>query len=149
MGAVHLLTRQGEIEIAKRFERGHLRVLKAISRSPVVIQELLTIGADLKSGARLIKDLVIFDEEEITDAILLARANATIDHLDAMATHYKRVQTGNEKLAEIDQKKHSKRYRRCRWRLGLEMVAVSRAIPAIKYTQLPRQRFIARVTTTP
>jgi len=148
MGAVPLLTRQGEIEIAKRFERGHLRVLKAISRSPVVIQELLTIGADLKSGARLIKDLVIFDEEEITDAILLARANATIDHLDAMATHYKRVQAGKEKLAAIDQKKHSKRYRRCRWRLGREMVAVSLAIRGIKYTQHQRQRLIDRVTTT-
>ncbi len=148
MGAVPLLTRQGEIEIAKRFERGHLRVLKAISRSPVVIQELLTIGADLKSGARLIKDLVVFDEEEITDAILLARANATIDHLDAMATHYKRAQAGKEKLAAIDQKKHSKRYRRCRWRLGREMVAVSRAIRGIKYTQHQRQRLIDRVTTT-
>src|SRR5260370_8584673 len=106
------------------------------------------MGADLKSGARLIKDLVIFDEEEITDAILLARANATIDHLDAMATHYKRVQAGKEKLAAIDQKKHSKRYRRCRWRLGREMVAVSLAIRGIKYTQHQRQRLIDRVTTT-
>src|SRR5262249_35930160 len=77
MGRVPLLSRQGEIEIAKRFERGHFRVLKAISRSPVVIQELLTVGADLKSGTRLIKDLVVFEEEEITDAILLARAKAT------------------------------------------------------------------------
>jgi RNA polymerase primary sigma factor len=148
MGTVPLLTRQGEIEIAKRFERGHLRVLKAISRSPVVIQELLAVGADLKSGTRLIKDLVVFDEEEITDAILLARANATIDHVDAMAAHYKRVQTAKEKLAGIDQKKHPERYRRCRWTLGREMVAVSRAIRGIKYTQLQRRRLIDRVTTT-
>ena len=79
MGTVPLLTRQGEIEIARRFERGHLRVLKAISRSPVAIQELLSIGADLKCGTRSIKDLVVFDEEEITDAIVLARTKATID----------------------------------------------------------------------
>src|SRR5215467_14973358 len=82
MGTVPLLTRQGEIEIAKRFERGHLRVLKAISRSPIVIHELLSIGADLKRGTRSIKDLVVFDEEDITDAIVLARTKATIDHLD-------------------------------------------------------------------
>src|SRR5262249_17689022 len=74
MGTVPLLTRQGEIEIAKRFECGHLRVLKAISRSPVVIQELLTIGADLKCGTLSIKDLVVFNEEEVTDAILVARS---------------------------------------------------------------------------
>jgi RNA polymerase primary sigma factor len=148
MGTVPLLTRQGEIEIAKRFERGHLRVLKAISRSPVVIQELLTIGADLKSGKRLIKDLVVFDEEEITDAILLARAQATMDHLDAMAAHYRRVQACKEKLAAIDRKKNPKGYRRCRWTLERERVAVSRAIRGLRYTQLQRQRLIDRVTTT-
>jgi RNA polymerase primary sigma factor len=148
MGTVPLLTRQGEIEIAKRFERGHLRVLKAISRSPVVIQELLAIGADLKCGKRLIKDLVVFDEEEITDTILLARAKATIDLIDAAAAHYKRVQTGKEKLAGIDPKKYPGRYRRCRWTLEREMIAVSRAIRGLKYTQPERQRLIDRVTTT-
>ena len=148
MGTVPLLTRQGEIEIAKRFERGHLRVLKAMSRSPVVIQELLTIGTDLKCGARLIRDLVVFEEEEITDAILLARTKATIDLIDAVAAHYKRVHAGKEKLAGIDQKEHPKRYRGCRWTLGRDIVAASRAIRGIKYTQLQRQRLIDRVTTT-
>jgi len=148
MGTVPLLTRQGEIEIAKRFERGHLRVLKAISRSPVVIQELLTIGADLKCGKRSIKDLVVFDEEEITDAILLARAKATIDVVDAAAAHYKNVQTGKEKLVGIDPKKYPKQYRRCRWMLERRMVAVSRAIRGLKYTKRERQRLIDRVTTT-
>ena len=148
MGTVPLLTRQGEIEIAKRFERGHLRVLKAISRCPVVIEELLTIGADLKCGTRLIKDLVLFDEEEITDAILMARTKATIDLIDAVAAHYRSVQAGKEKLAGIDQKQHPTRYRRCRWTIGREMVAVSRAMRCLKYTQLQRQRLIDRVTTT-
>ncbi|HSM86929.1 MAG TPA: sigma-70 factor domain-containing protein, partial [Candidatus Limnocylindrales bacterium] len=73
MGTVPLLTRQGEIDIAKRFERGHLRVLKSISRSPIVIHELLAIGAELEQGSRSIKEFVVFDEEEITDEILAAR----------------------------------------------------------------------------
>jgi len=148
MGTVPLLTRQGEIEIAKRFERGHLRVLKAISRSPVVIQELVTLGADLKRGTRSIKDLVVFEEEEITDAIVLARAKTTIAVIDAAAAHYERAQTGKEKLAAIDAKNYPKRYRRCRWMLQREMVAVSRAIRGLKYTQLQRQRLIDRVITT-
>ena len=37
MGTVPLLTREGEVEIAKRIERGQIRVLKALSRSPIVI----------------------------------------------------------------------------------------------------------------
>ena len=69
MGTVPLLTRQGEIEIAKRFERGHLRVLKAISRCPIVIREVKTIGSDLESGARSIKEMVVFNEEDVTDDI--------------------------------------------------------------------------------
>ena len=59
MGTVPLLTREGEVEIAKRIERGQLRVLKAISRSPIVINEILALGEDLKRGVRSIKELVI------------------------------------------------------------------------------------------
>jgi len=47
MGTVPLLTREGEVEIAKRIERGQMRVLKAISRSPIVIREIAALGEDL------------------------------------------------------------------------------------------------------
>jgi RNA polymerase primary sigma factor len=69
MGTVPLLTREGEVEIAKRIERGQLRVLKAISRSPIVIREVVALGDDLKRGVRNIKEVVIFDEEEVTEEI--------------------------------------------------------------------------------
>jgi RNA polymerase primary sigma factor len=51
MGTVPLLTREGEVEIAKRIERGQLRVLKAISRSPIVIHEIITLGENLKRSS--------------------------------------------------------------------------------------------------
>ena len=148
MGTVPLLTRQGEIDIAKRFEGGHLRVLKAISRSPIVIQELMRISAELTRGVRSIKDLMVFDEEAITDDILLTRAKTTVEHIEAMAGHYKKAQAAKEKLAGIDQKKHPKRCRRCRWKAGRELVAVSRAVRALKYTPTERKRLIERVSTT-
>ena len=75
MGTVPLLTREGEVEIAKRIERGQLRVLKALSRSPIVIREIVAIGEDLKRGVRSIKEVVLFDEEEITDEVVLNRLN--------------------------------------------------------------------------
>ncbi|MBZ5523474.1 MAG: RNA polymerase sigma factor RpoD [Acidobacteriia bacterium] len=148
MGTVPLLTRQGEIEIAKRFERGHLRVLKAISRSPLVIQEILTIGADLKRGARSIKSFVVFDEEEVTDDIIAARAQATIGQIDTIAKHWKTARMFAEKLADVDRRKNPKPYRRLRWKTGRAMVAVSRAIRAIRYTPVERKHLIERVTTT-
>jgi RNA polymerase primary sigma factor len=51
IGRVPLLNRQKEVKIAKRIERGQLRVLLALSRSPVVIRQILTMGPDLKDGA--------------------------------------------------------------------------------------------------
>ena len=71
MGGVPLLTREGEVDIAKRIERGQLNALKALSRSPLVIRQILAIGEDLKRGIRSIKEIVVFDEEGITEETLL------------------------------------------------------------------------------
>ncbi len=49
-GTVSLLTREGEIEVAKRIERGQARVKKALSRAPLVIQEMLKLGVALRAG---------------------------------------------------------------------------------------------------
>src|SRR5690349_18140507 len=67
MGASPLLTREGEVALAKRIERGQLATSKALSRSPVVVREVLGIGQDLKRDPRSIRDIVVLDEDEITD----------------------------------------------------------------------------------
>src|SRR5258708_3489516 len=54
MGTVPLLTREGEVTIAKRIERGQLVVMKSITRSPIVIKELIAVGDDLRKGVRSI-----------------------------------------------------------------------------------------------
>ena len=59
MGLVPLLTREGEVALAKRIERGRLLVLKTITRSPIVIKELLEIANDLREGTRSIKEIVL------------------------------------------------------------------------------------------
>ena len=92
MGTVPLLTREGEVEIAKRIERGQLRVLKALSRSPIVINELLAMGEDLKKGVRSIKEVVTFDEEEITDEILQNRLKEFTGKIDDLAKAYKKAE---------------------------------------------------------
>ena len=55
MGSVPLLTREGEVVIAKRIEQGQLVVMKVVTRSPIVIKELIAVGDDLREGARSIK----------------------------------------------------------------------------------------------
>src|SRR5207248_6131727 len=99
MGTVPLLTREGEVEIAKRIERGQNRVLKAISRSPIVIREVVALGEDLKRGVRNIKEVVIFDEEEVTDEIIQKRIKDTTGRIDNLNKHYKRAIQLTERLA--------------------------------------------------
>ena len=50
MGTVPLLSREGEVEIAKRVEHGQRIILKALSRSPLVVSEILNIGDQLKKS---------------------------------------------------------------------------------------------------
>ena len=67
MGTVPLLKRQDEVAIAKRMERGHLMVLKTISRSPIVLKELIAVGKELRNGSQSIKKIIQFDQEELTE----------------------------------------------------------------------------------
>ena len=126
MGTVPLLTREGEVEIAKRIERGQLRVLKALSRSPIVIREIIAMGEDLKRGVRSIKEIVLFDEEEITEEVLLNRLQEMTGSIDELNKHYKKATQLAEKLADIPQKKRPRDHRRYRWTLGREQIKVSR-----------------------
>ncbi len=50
MGTVPLLSREGETEIARRIERGQNTVMKALSRSPLVIQEILDLAEEMRRG---------------------------------------------------------------------------------------------------
>jgi RNA polymerase primary sigma factor len=145
MGTVPLLTREGEVEIAKRIERGQIRVLKALSRSPIVIRELLAMGEDLKKGVRSIKEVVTFDEEEITDEILQNRLNEFTGKIDAMAKLYKKVSVVEEKYVAVSQKKRPKDHRRARRNFARAIVRVSQAVRKLGFTNAERKRLIDRL----
>src|SRR5215467_4016513 len=63
MGVVPLLTREGEVAIAKRIERGQIKTQKAISRSPIAVAELVKMGEDLSEGKLNIREVVTFSEQ--------------------------------------------------------------------------------------
>ena len=145
MGTVPLLTREGEVEIAKRIERGQNRVLKALSRSSIVIREILALGEDLRRGVRSIKEIVTFDEEEITDEVLQNRLKDMLGRIDDVGKHYKKVSQLAEKLQGISVKKRPRDYRRCRSSLAREVVRMSRAMRRLGITNIERKRLIERL----
>jgi len=148
MGTVPLLTREGEVEIAKRIERGQLRVLKALSRSPIIIREIIAIGEDLERGVRSIKEVVIFDEEELTDEVLINRLKEVTGRIQELGKHYKKAVQLAEKLKDLSEKKRPRDYRRCRWHLGREQVEISRLIRYLGFTNPERKRLIDKVNRT-
>jgi RNA polymerase primary sigma factor len=147
MGASPLLTRDGEVEIAKRIERGQLSTLKALSRSPIVIRQILAIGDDLKRGLRSIKETVVFDEEEVTEDVLQKRLKDFIQAVDELQNHYKRARRLSERLASIPKQK-ARAYLRCRYQLSREMVQISLIIRDLGFTHSERKHLTERVNKT-
>jgi RNA polymerase primary sigma factor len=88
MGTVPLLTREGEVTIAKRIERGQLVVMRAITRSPIVIKELIAVGDDLRKGGRSIKEIVQFDDEELTEEKIANKTKQTLKQIERIAKLY-------------------------------------------------------------
>lgn len=82
MAGIKLLTREGEVEVAKRLEDGRERTLEAILGSPIAVRHILALGPALKAGKVRVQDLVgglddgveDFDEEQATRDFLRAMA---------------------------------------------------------------------------
>jgi RNA polymerase primary sigma factor len=91
MGSVSLLTREGEVEIAKRIEQGEHMILGAILASPVAVREIIDLGDKLRKHKIRVKDIIRdaddenaeFDEEEADRRIL--RLIDRVKHLDKVA----------------------------------------------------------------
>jgi RNA polymerase primary sigma factor len=150
MGTVPLLTREGEVEIAKRIERGQLRVLKALSRSPIVIREIVALGEDLKRGVRNVKEVVVFDEEELTEDVVQTRVKSTVVRIDALVKHQKKIVALDDKQTPpvAGAKTKPKDARHARWLIAREKVFISRIVRELKYTPLERKRLLDKVNKT-
>jgi RNA polymerase primary sigma factor len=148
MGMVPLLTREGEVDIAKRIERGQRRALKALSRSPVVIRQIIAIGEDLRRGLRSLKEIVVFDEDEITEEILQNRVKDITRRIEELPKHHNTASQLASRLPTTLTKQNARAYRRCRFSLGREIVRISRIIRNLGLTNLEHRRLIDRVNKT-
>ena len=94
MGVVPLLTREGEVVIAKRIERGQIKTKKAISRSPIAVEALIKLGEDLQQGRASIRETVTFSEQaELTGEEDKADEYLrwTVEGIENVAANYKKA----------------------------------------------------------
>ena len=87
MGTVPLLSREGEVEIAKRIEHGQRVVLKALSRSPLVVRELLSLADQLKKNQISVRDVVSLNDDELTDERIEEKRAAVLEVLERVRRH--------------------------------------------------------------
>src|SRR5262249_15061789 len=66
MGSVSLLTREGEVEIAKRIEEGEIQILRALLASILGTQAIVELGERLATGKTKVKDVIRGVEEEVS-----------------------------------------------------------------------------------
>src|ERR1700704_5444678 len=135
MGTVPLLTREGEVEIARRIERGKLAVIKSISRTPLVAKKVIQLGDQLKSGDRTIRELVIFNDEEITDERIIERSKQIQKQIDAVRKARAVSEKLEEKLADTPRgatTRDKRKYRRARWAAMRARVDLSQRIREIE-----------------
>ena len=133
MGAVPLLTREGEVEIAKRIERGQTVVLKALSRSPLVIQKIIAMGEEVERGAMASRDLVQISDPLVTDETLEQMKLEFLGAVEEVEKLYRKVQQGRQKLLAVPRGIKPKQHRRLRWELGRLTVKIGRQLRAIKF----------------
>jgi RNA polymerase primary sigma factor len=147
MGSAPLLKRQGEVALAKRIERGQLLVLKTISRSPLVLKNLLAAGEELRKGTRSIKDIVQFDQEELTDDIVEERARQTQKIIGKIEKHF---ELGRKQAARLLRQPRLKArgLMRARRQLARTRIEMSLLVRSIGFNPRERKRLIDIVRQT-
>ncbi len=109
MGSVALLTREREVEIAKRIEDGELQVLDAILDSPIAVQEITNIGDKLRAKKVRVKDIIReteeedqeFDEEEADRWLQKLIERVQVLDRQRTAIDEKKVGASDERVAEL------------------------------------------------
>ena len=144
MSRVPLLTREGEVAIAKRIERGEMRITKAMSRSLLVARHVAEIAAQLAAGKRTLRETVTLSDSEMTERHVAAREEQFAAGAVAVAAALKKLGKC-ERRAEAIRKRGCRVRARTRWRIGRARIELSRAIRGVPFTAAVRRELVEKV----
>ena len=165
MSRVPLLTREGEVAIAKRIERGEVRITRAISRSLLVARCVGGIVRDVADETRSLRETVVLPDAELTERTIRNRARKLIVCADevngALQTLERTVQRaaqGRRQRRKMEtrtkeERKHAAELRkrraradiRMRWRIARARIALSRVVRQLEFTPAVRRELVGLV----
>ena len=145
MGTVPLLTREGEVEIARRIERGQNTVLKSLSRAPLVIQEILSLADETMRDTISARDIIQILDPILSDELVEEKRQQFLAASEEISRQYKKILQARQKLQAIPRGMKPKQHRRQLWELARLMVKTSRQVRAIKFQTPVIRHLIERV----
>ena len=146
MGTVPLLTREGEVEIAKRIEKGQNTVQKALSRSSVVVAEIQRHAENLKEGSLNVKNFVLFPGDEITEELLLKRRRAVLRRINEVRKL--EIEAARVRRRLRGAKKDTANYKRLLAQLARYRIPIARHIQKLNLTPAIHEKLVSAVKTT-
>jgi RNA polymerase primary sigma factor len=158
MGTVALLTREGEIELARRVERGRRTTQRALSRSPLVIREIMRIVREIDEGALDFRDVILqqdfppgaangaADGDEGAEPSPSAMSEEEFRGVCARVEKlYRKAHQNSQRLQVISRGMKPKQHLRERWALCRLIVQLSREVRAVPFSAEIERRFIRRL----
>jgi RNA polymerase primary sigma factor len=133
MGAVRLLNREGEIDIARRIERGITRMRRTLSRCPLVIQRIVETAEDVRNGVVPAREVLQCNDPLPSDEIWEAAAKELYTACDELAVLRKKFLQLRQKLVAVPRQTKPKQNRHLRWELGRMAVQISRLACGIRF----------------
>jgi len=142
MGSVPLLTREGEIELARRIERGQRSMRKSLSRAPLVIQEVLQTGERLRRDSSSIREVLHTQDAIGSEDSLPEQQQQFFAALDEIGRHLRKAQQARQKLQAISRGMKPKQHRTLRWTLARSLVRISRAFRSVQFAPQYQRRLV-------
>ncbi len=142
MGTVPLLTREGEVEIARRIERGQNIVLKSLSRTPLIMREVVMMNEEIAAGRLAARDVIQILDPVLTDELIEEKEREFARVAEEIERIYKRILQSRQKLLAIPRNMKPKQYRRQLWDMGRLVIRTSRLVRSIRFQAAVIRHFI-------
>ena len=145
MGTVPLLTREGEIEIARRIERGQTLLLKSLSRAPLAILEVIALEAEISKDTISARDVLLISDPILTDELVEERRREFSEVVEEIARNYKRIQQARNGLLAIPRVTKPKQHRRQIWDIARLIVRTSHLMRRVRLQTPVIRQLIGRL----
>ncbi len=137
------LTHQGEVEIAKRIERVQKEVMKALSRSPLVVGMILQYGQRLRKNELKIEELVEFKEDELNDESLDQQRKRFLERIDEIAALQLKFASLQKGLSQCE--KDSSRYKRLLFQRARYRISMAHLIRGLALSSQIHQELVGAI----